>query len=341
MNTQPVLAFVTALSLWAGACGSSPSVEPRESTTTPTHRHAEPTPSTRWPVAASPTPLAAAHEALLDGEHVVMFRHLRTLLADPTTDAANRRNALALLEAAYEDTRGKLPAPVELPQALRHLSVESIMKTEPDRLRYRLVLRGWAHDHHEITDIRLLHGPHDTLVLEQSSGLGTYDAHVNDEGFEFELEGPEVSSPVAEGLYHLSMNVDGEPVSLWFIVSGLNSSATPILRHPIAGQSLATTQPVLTWESFRSPEHKAFEQRALSVWMSRLDSPGPAWTLWTDQEIESAQVGQHPRGRGVDALRPGSHWLALTYSEARHQGAITLKRLSRTALPFRVLEEAR
>lgn len=343
MHTRPILVALV-LSLLVAACQPAPDADrARLSDAPPTSEPSPEREASGWPSAPPSSPLEAAHEAFLDGDHATMVDDLKAILADPDADPATRRNAIDLLEVAYEDTQGRLPAHTKLPDALDRLTFESIVKTEPGRLKHRVVVRGWATSPHRIEGMRLLHGPHNTVVLDQAQGLGAYASSADDDGFEFELEGPEVASPAPDGLYTLSMRIDGQQVSVWFIASGLTSSATPTLRVPAAGQALSTTQPVLAWDDFRSPEHKTFEPRARSVWIARLqsDAPGPAWTLWTSDAIQRAKVGHHPSGRGVDALEPGLYWIALTYSEGRTQGPIALKRVSRTASPFSVREDAR
>src|SRR5262245_26670973 len=68
-----------------------------------------------------PAALDAAHEAYLVGDWIALVRNVRELLLMPKLDDVARDNALALLDKAYEQNNGELPADFNLPPGVRRM----------------------------------------------------------------------------------------------------------------------------------------------------------------------------------------------------------------------------
>jgi hypothetical protein len=160
----------------------------------------------------------------------------------------------------------------------------------------------------------------------------------------FTLTTPETETPLEDGLYYLNLETkSGETVHGWFVLQGILSSASPRVQAPSQGQTFDTAHPKFSWEDFRSPEHKAFEPRALAVFVSKPKSS--TWhAIWHAimPEAGAVEASVHPKdkyGMGVPALEDGDYWFSLSYAESRHFGDLTLQRASKTARAFHVRNE--
>ncbi len=338
-RTIKLVGFLLLLGLGASACNdnSSPSENPVINSPEPASTDLD---SPRnWPVQR--TPLARAHEAFLDQNYREMVRLLHEVLTDPAVDRATYENALELLEVAYDDTGGRLPSPWSFPEGLLRLSVDQIRKVEPGQLSFQLLIRGWTRTPARVQSVMLRSEPDGEILLDRRTRRGAWSLHPDGEGnWEFELEGEERQTAAPEGVYTISLTLeDGTESSGWFFLSGMTSSATPVVRSPLPGAVLSDRKPVVQWDAFRSPEHRSFEGQSMGVWLLALDGTGPRWTLWTNQDVadmERVRLGEDPRGSRTGDLEDGNYWLALTFGEKRHFGPLTLNRVSRTALPFSI-----
>src|SRR5207249_4010906 len=137
MRTLKLLLFVIAFT----ACRTSPSISD------------DPAPSPRS------TALDAAHAAYLQGNFLAMAQRIRDVLTDVKADPLARENALGLLEKAYEEQDGKLPADWKLPRGFEVIRYHELRASEVDGVRYSIALMGLIDDASRITSMELRRWP--------------------------------------------------------------------------------------------------------------------------------------------------------------------------------------
>ena len=265
------------------------------------------------------------------------------MLEDPESPEVARDNALRLLDAAWEAGRGRLPADWTVPSSIHHLRVSSLRKQEPDGVSFRLELGGIITDPGALGQVRVVQAP-GRVILDRRAGQGTWEVTPEPDGTWYvELEGPETATPTPEGLYLLDVEVAGEDVRGWFVLTRHVSSQTPAVHAPAVGETFTSGQPPLRLDDFRSPEYRAWERRSLGLYVVRL-RPGSAadkgyevaWHRWIssprDTEVTLGVGGDMPDAE----LEDGDYWLAATYGERRAFGPLKIVRSSRTARPFQV-----
>lgn len=287
------------------------------------------------------TALEAAHLAFLDRDYPHMTEAIRTVLADPATDAVTRQNVLGLLARAYEDADGRLPADWTPPEGVTNLRLSQLRRQEPDDVSFKVELMGDVAERDTLTQVRLVRHP-DDVVLDRQLKRGDWEVDLDDDGtLTFSLERDRVE-PLQEGLYLIELErKDGRRTTGWTIVSDLASTASPRVDSPAIGQTFTTGNPELRWEDFRSPQAKPFEVHKLHVYVVKLTPQAPGWDLrWglylDNPLVHDAVVGKTASAHGVAALEPGMYWLGVTYLDQRSLGPVRLRRGSRTARQFHV-----
>jgi len=290
----------------------------------------------------TPAALAVAHDAYLDNDFRAMSVAIKHTFLDPAASALSKRNALDLLQKAYEVGRGRVPADWHLPRALKRVKVNQIRKEEPEKLTFELQIAGNCAKEDVPVQIRLVQAP-DKVLLDRKAGIGVWTVETDDEGVYFEIEGNESARPAPDGLYFLDIEMpDGEVSHGWFMMSDMVSSDTPRVHSPKPGAILNTSNPTVTWDDFQSPQYKPYERRSLGVWVVAIDmSQTPpwsvAWSLWSGKaDITTTTVGADPKGDRQVQLPDGNYWVGVNYGERRRFGDIVLVRKSRTSRPFSV-----
>ncbi len=276
--------------------------------------------------------LGRAHHAYLKGDFKTMTAEVRETLKgnDPTAS----KNAIELVEKAYETSGGNLPCDWKLPPGVKAMRIALKHHHRPERDDFALKISGAA-PHGLIKNLRLTRYP-DTVMLDKATSLGEWAEEDDlEDGPEYSLDGPRGNEPAAEGLYLVDIELaSGSVTHGWFILSGMLSSETPSVAVPSVGQSFSTVNPTLRWQNFRSPEYRPFERRGLWLGVAQMDPPSfqwkLAWSKWlADPELTEITVG--PK-----ALDKGRYFFYVAYSEKRGFGDLRLGRESVTVTPFTV-----
>jgi hypothetical protein len=292
------------------------------------------------PAPGSPGALDAAHRAYLEGDWVALGERVRDVLLDPSSSELVKQNAYELLDKSYEATKGKLPVAYSLPSGYVNLEYGAIKGTMPHGSFSNIWVRGRALDASHLVGLTLRHLPDEAPLLDKASGKGKFELRDDQPGFkDFVLEQREVDALPADGVYAIRLELDdGSSSEAWFVMHGLESSASPVVESPQTSASLADANPLVSWVPFRSPEYALFEDRTMNVWVSRDDAPGWNWSFWTGEpgELGAVRIGAHP-GAAQTKLAPGDYWLAVTAGEIRQFGPVRLDRGSQTAMPFHVV----
>ncbi len=290
----------------------------------------------------APHALARAHDAWLRGDLTTTSAEAVAALAAPGASRAATDNAAALLERAWEAGDGALPAPWTLPAGVTSVRVSVIRKEEPDRVTHRLVVQGTLAAPDALDDL-WVRSP-EGMLLHRAAGLGAWTVEPEDGAWAFELESDEWDAPPPEGAYTVRFVPRGGAAVAEgvFPLTAQRASRSP-RAQVLSGEALGTpgdvpatvgTAPVLAWEDFRTPEHRAWEARAVSALVMRRAESGwrTVWSTW----VGAPARGNAPTSAQAQGLEPGRHWLIVTWTESRRYGPLTLARAARTAVPFEV-----
>jgi hypothetical protein len=280
-----------------------------------------------------PAALAAAHDAYLAGDMLGMNRSLHAVLSgDPDPDV--KANAIALLDAAYEHADGKLPADWSLPAGMRTLELGQVRVEEPNLTRFSVWLSAHIEASSEIVGLTLSRGGETLIDLATGGGKRKVEREKDGHTY-FSLSTDEGTQPIGPGVYDVRVELRGEPpVVGWVLVSDITAKGAPHVYEPRSA-SLVSGNPTLSFEDFRSPAYRPFEQRTLWIGVSRAE--GIEWGLWTDSlGFTSVVLGDDDRGTSKMTLPGGRHWLAVMFSEKRRFGPIRVTRAVSTQQPFDV-----
>lgn len=294
---------------------------------------------------ASPfTSLDKAHEAYLKGDVSLMARHLRDTLTQNPPESV-KRNALQLLESAYAKYPDrKIETDWQLPTEVRKLKFTQRRATHGDHSDYALKIAGNTAERNVIKQIQVVKYPN-KVVLDKQAQLGEWEETLEEnpqEGIYFELDGPSLEVPAAEGLYlvHLETN-NGSKVDGWFILSDLASSKSPAVQVPAPNEIFTTGNPTFRYEDFVSPEYKETEWRSGWFAVIKMEAPHynwtPVWTVFTmDLPRTHLTIGKEEDAVGVSSLVSGNYRFYAAYKEQRKFGPMQLGRQSVSSVPFKV-----
>src|SRR5687768_4755821 len=70
-----------------------------------------------------PTALLKANDALLSRDYDGFLSEIQSVLADESADDFVQKNAQAMLEAAFKDGKGRIPAAIELPAGIGEFEI--------------------------------------------------------------------------------------------------------------------------------------------------------------------------------------------------------------------------
>ena len=292
-----------------------------------------------------PDALHAAHTAYLAGDLKTTVAQVREVLADPNSGEAVRENAIGLIDAAYAVRGGRLPARWSLPVGVTRLRVAHVRKEEPNKVRYGLEIGGVSQEAETVEQVRLVRASDGVVICDRRAGVGqwTVDAEEDGSGWWFEVEGLTQREPARDGLYYVDLTVGGVETHGFIVLSGLTSTASPVMSAPAAPATVSARNPQVAFEDFRSPESRPWERRSMGVFVVRL-APGSArgwvktWSLWTaDMGRTAVTIGEEDGGTPRVGLTDGDYWVGLTFNERRRFGPVVLVRSSRTSRPFRVV----
>lgn len=283
--------------------------------------------------------LAKAHQAYLGRDYKAMTKAVHEVLADGGAGAVERKNVLSLLNRAFTENGGKLPADWSLPANLNSLKFKHYRKDLPDGIEYsyELAVNGLEAD--SVSNLKLVKFPSE-ILLDREAGIGEWSTEADGDAYYFGIYGGDRSRPLPDGLYLFTITLkDGSKVEGWFPLEDLTSSASPVVSSPGVGQTFDSANPEMSWEDFRSPEYKSYERRLLGLGVGRLDGPNGAWQdVWSHHEADptrtTAVVGVLADSQGPSSLEDGKYWLSITYGEQRQFGDLKMRRGSRTARPF-------
>jgi len=285
--------------------------------------------------------LDRAHADYLKRDFGGMATSIRDILADGTADEFTRRNALELLQQAYTESSGEIPVNWQLPAGVSDMKVTQARVMRPNGVFFKLELRAAITTDDLVSQAQIVRFP-DQVVLDRQGGLGEWSTTTEEEGFSFDLESEGVGEPMPEGLYLINLELkDGTRTSGWFVLSGVTSTASPVVNSPAVGETFTTANPTLNWDDFRSPQYQAHERRTINVHVSQITSQAPGWReAWgvyqQDPTATETTIGVDPLGRGDSKLEAGEYWLNITYLETHMFGPIKLRRASRVARSFYV-----
>ncbi len=289
-----------------------------------------------------PAQLTAAHEAYLDGDFVAVGERIRDVLLDPRASDGAKENALELLDKAYEAQGGRLPSRFKLPPGYQSLQYVVFHNATPNGSTYQAHMRILTKDASHVKGFTARRLP-DEVILDKATGRGHFQVR-HDPGTaragvdEVVLDTGPMSSPPADGVISLRLELDDGTVSEGFIIArGLASTATPEIRSPAPFAPLQGTNPVFAWKPFRSPEYASFERRTIGAQVRKEGEDTLAWEAWSRKPDETTElrVGS-PAGVGKSELEPGAYRVVVVAAETRSFGPVDLLRGSRTARPFHV-----
>jgi hypothetical protein len=326
IRTSAVLVF--SLALATSACTD----KDRQSDSA---RYTQPAPTD------APPALMMAHEAYLAGDYAEMGERLKEVIVDPHTGELARENAFALLERAYEATRGQLPARTPLPKDVEVMTLGVLNGANPfgaHRLvfLYMRVLEGRAE---HIKDIRVTRLPSEPIIA-LAEKRGTFSVTHGKKGFdEIKLEARGLDILPDRGAFAIQVVFDdGRPgIDAFVLANKLVASTQPDVTSPTVGQVYSHPHPEITWRPCRSPEYMPWEARSVNVGIVRESTKEDAWTFykWDPGELAKVRVGdpETPAAK----LEPDSYWLSLLCTEERKFGGIWISRLSETGRSFSVV----
>jgi hypothetical protein len=288
----------------------------------------------------APPALTAAHEAYLAGDYVEMGERLRDVIVDSRSGELAIDNAFALLESAYEATRGQLPARTPVPQALGTITL-GVMNGVHAWGAHRLVFLNMhvaegraAH----LKDIRVTKLPNEP-ILALADKRGALRISPGPKGFEeIAIDVRQLDVLPDRGAFAIKVTFDDGPgIDTFVLANKLVASAQPELTSPRKGQVFNDSRPEIAWRPYRSPELAPWEVRTLSLGISHGPTNAYAWSLykWEPGELERVRVGDP--GTPSATLEPDAYWLDLLYSEERTFGGIRISRGAETGTPFSVV----
>jgi len=280
--------------------------------------------------------LQRASAAYLQRDFAAMTTELHELLSSPELDSVERQSALELLHQAYAQNGGSLPADWQVPDGIANLKFKELRREGAEDIGYGCVLSGGLIESNALKQVQVVGYP-DHVILDRQKGIGEWTVEKeNGGGFSFALRSDDQAQPMADGLYLISFEMqDGRQASGWFIVSDLLSTASPVLESPAVGETVTTSNPVLHWQDFHSPEYKPNERRFAGVSVGHPGGTWPTvWDLWeADPSRVSAVVGGES-GWPQLILEDGAYYCTVSYQEQHVFGPIKLRRDSRTTRRF-------
>lgn len=290
--------------------------------------------------ADAPPALGAAHDAYLAGDFAEMNDRLRDVIVDPRAGELAKDNAFALLESAYDATKGKLPARNAVASAIGSVGfgvLNGMTAFGPHRLifvNFHVAPGRGAH----VTNARLTRLPSEPL-LDASAGLGTLRVlHDSTEYDEIKLERRQLDVLPDRGAFAIAIAFDDAPgVETFALASKLVASAQPELLSPATNAVLDDPRPEITWQPFRSPELAPWETRQTWIGISHGPKDELAWTFYEWQPGDRSRVRVGEPGTKAASLAPDSYWIDFLAMEERTFGAVRISRGANTARPFRVV----
>lgn len=295
-------------------------------------RDVEPSP------ADAPPALTAAHEAYLGADYVEMGERLRDVIADPESGELAVDNAFALLERAYEETRGQLPARTTLPASVPVLTfgvLNGATPSGPHRAIYLDMHVAEGRGAH-VRGMRVTRLPGDR-ILDLEGRRGALQITPGPPGLDdvkLELRQPDELPDRGVFAIHVAFD-DGPAIDTFVLADDLVARAQPEITSPTVGQVFDAPQPEIAWRPFRSPELRAWEKRSLYVDVSRDEESAWSFYQWEPGDRGSVRVGE--AGTTAAALKPGSYWMSVLYAEDRTFGGIHASRVVQVARPFSVV----
>jgi hypothetical protein len=307
-----------------------------------TDRRADSTRDIRPAPADAPPALTTAHEAYLAGDYVEMGERLRDVIVDPRAGELAQDNAFALLESAYEATRGQLPARTALPSFVRSITLGVMNGTHqsaPHRmffLNMRLSEGRLAH----LKDIRVTRLPSEPL-LALADKRGWFRVNHDEKGVEnISIDVRRLEVLPERGAFSIQVVFDDGPgIDTFVLANKLVVSAQPEVTSPDVGQVFKDPHPEIAWRPYRSPELAPWEQRTLWVSVSREngDASIGAWSFYKFEAGELGSVHVGDPGTPSATLEPDSYWATVLCAEERTFGGVRLSRMTQTARSFSVL----
>lgn len=266
--------------------------------------------------------LEDAHRAWLADDLVGTTTAVRDVLRG--SDPAERANALGLLSTAWRERGGWLPADWSLPEGVLDLSVDQIRIERDGGQRFRTVVHGHTSGADVLSDLRL---GGEGFALSRATG--TWFAQQEGDRWYVELEGPDLGTPMAAGLYDLSLETQGGTTDGWVVLADHVADGAPTLTTPWPG-AVVHGAPTFRWDEFLSSAWLEGERRGVGVWVARIDGGAwtEAWSWWSDDPSATEVTG--------GALAPGTYWASLSYRESRTLGPVRVSRVARTGRRFHV-----
>jgi hypothetical protein len=269
-----------------------------------------------------------------------MGERLKDVIVDPNAGELAQDNAFALLESAWEATRGHLPARAPLPPTVSGITLGVMNGANPfgaHRMVYVNVRVAEGRAAH-VRDIRLTRLPNEP-ILALADKRGALRVKHDVKGFEdVVLEIRHVDVLPDHGAFAIQVVLDDGPgLDAFVLANKLVASAPPEVTSPVAGQVLKDAHPEITWRPYRSPELAPWEARVLNVTVSRGPAYEGAWTFYEWQPGERSYLRVGDPGTPSATLEPDSYWLSVMCGEERTFGGIRIQRATDTGTPFRVV----
>ena len=299
--------------------------------------------STLVSAANRPQGIDQAEAALMNGDVATMLAETRQALMTSKNHPLVVRFAADLLKTAKaKGIMQDSPITIALPSEVTYLGldIQRRYKTQPGTVQFGLNAAVGVIHTARVEQFQVIRYP-DQVVLDMAAGIGHTELETTDDGNEVWMGGAQSARMVEEGLYLVNFKLVGSPmVKGYAVITGKNSSASPVIMRPALSDELSDTQPVISWKKFRSPEHGENEKVILNVIISDVDTDKDIMIArLKDTNATSFKVGDVAAARfyqGVKELVPGKYRLRIAVREADSADKLFVRRSSTTVVPFSI-----
>ena len=295
------------------------------------------------PTAQTPSLVAKAQQAYLDGDFSVAVNTLKQAYMASVNDSVATKNIMQL----YTKIRSQSPATRfdvgwTLPAEIKSMRVSVTRRLENGLVTHQLIVSGALTAIDDMDNFQVVRYP-DTIVLDKSKKVGTFQVSDDDgtPGYDFRSRG--TAFDVSAGLYLMTFSTKGGAhVDGWFMLDeNANSTAQPQITNLDDNPVFNTGTPIMKWNEFFSPQFKKdIEHRALSIWIGKANEDKGAWSFWSENmKTTSATIGsslQIENGWDHGPLENGEYYALLNYMEAQSFGPIRIVRRSGTVKYFTI-----
>lgn len=289
--------------------------------------------------------LSQAQQAYLNRDAATLVSKAKEALQAHQNHPLIVAHVSGVLEAATRNgVLNETPVDWRLPKAVEWLNVSVNRRyfSDSGRVSFFISASGLVDKSSSFEQFQIIRYP-EKVIVDRKAKVGEWYEETYDGKPMFYVGAQRSPLPVEEGLYLLNIKLTGqEMVQGWFILSDVNSSASPVVSAPKVAQSYQTSQPTFEWKNFHSPEWKAKEARHVTVKVVRKlsnDEEKDVMEADLDANITKFRVGDKGSASeysGASELEQGDYAMTLIYRERRMFGEVAVSRQSSTKVRFTV-----